>query len=214
MTKEGDKYLNRIKEDYKAHGNFRISRADQRNIMFIGRSRTGKSTIKSILVDPTIVPDDLTLKSGTRNPLFETFHIYDNQIVLNIIDTPGLFERSTEIIDIRDNEAILNTIEVCINREITKFHVICFCVAITVGINQEDIDSLKLLVQFLGEEISKNSCLIIARCESKNDAQRKKMREELESDAHFKDIVGFFQLVFSFLVHLIEITIIMVIEVF
>ena len=85
----------------------------------------------------------------------------------------------------RDNETIMRTIEICANRELTKFHVICFCVAITTGINKEDIASLKLLADFLGKEISRNSCLIVTRCESKNDDQRNNMRMELMEDDLF-----------------------------
>ncbi|CAF4853478.1 unnamed protein product [Rotaria socialis] len=184
--------MNEIKADYTTDGKFHVTRAEPRNIMLIGRTRTGKSTIKSLLVDPTVVPTDLTLKSDSRDPLFETFHVSDNRIVLNIIDTPGLFEHGDDEMSIRDNDAILNTIEVCVNREITKFHVVCFCAAVTAGLNREDIDSLKLLVKFLGDEISKNSCLIITRCESKDDQQREKMRKELSEDTYFKEIAPFF----------------------
>ena len=60
-------------------------------------------SIKTLLVNPTKVPEELTLKSGTREPLFESFHASDNKMVLNIIDTPGLFERGGSEIDIRDN---------------------------------------------------------------------------------------------------------------
>jgi len=162
--------------------------------MLIGRTRTGKSTIKRLLVDPTTVPNDLTLKSDTRDPVFESFHINDNKIILNVIDTPGLFEHSNTEVDMRDNETIMRTIEICANRELTKFHVICFCVAITTGINKEDIASLKLLADFLGKEISRNSCLIVTRCESKNDDQRNNMRMELMEDIYFKEIAHFFQL--------------------
>jgi hypothetical protein len=161
--------------------------------MLIGRTRTGKSTIKMLLVDPTTVPNDLTLKSGTKDPLFESFFVDDNHVVLNIIDTPGLFEHGTREFDIRDNNTILNTIDVCANREITKFHVICFCVAINNGINQEDIASLNLLVDFLGSEISRNSCLIVTRCEMKDEPQRAALRAELLNDVHFKSIANFFQ---------------------
>ncbi len=194
MTEKRNKTINEIKADYKKNGIYQVTRADQRNVLLIGRTRTGKSTIKSLLVDPTVVPDDLTLKSGTKDPLFESFHIGDNSIVLNIIDTPGLFEHGNTEIDPRDNQKILNTIEICANREITKFHVVCFCVAITIGINQEDIESLKLLVNFLGKEISKNSCLIVTRCESKDEKQRENMRNELLEDNYFKEIAPFFEL--------------------
>jgi hypothetical protein len=83
--------------------------------------------------------------------------------------------------------------------EITKFHVICFCVTITVGINSEDVQSLHLLTKFLGDEISNNSCLIITHCESKNEEQRNKMKSELDEDVFFKTIAPFFKLGVFFL---------------
>jgi predicted GTPase len=179
------KIIDEIKIDYTAAGKYQVTRAEQKNVMLIGRTRTGKSTIKSLLVDPTVVPDDLTLESGTRDPLFESFYIRGNELVLNIIDTPGLFEHSTKEITIRDNATILRTIEICVNREVTKFHAVCFCIAITAGINQEDIELLKLLVDFLGQEISSNLCLIVTRCESRTDIQRAKLKSELMEDSYF-----------------------------
>ncbi|CAF3348137.1 unnamed protein product [Rotaria sp. Silwood2] len=163
--------------------------------MLIGRTRTGKSTIKALLVDPTKIPDEIMLKSGTREPLFESFHSLQNNIVFNIIDTPGLFERGPkDEMTIRDNETILKTISMCVNMEITKFHVICFCMSLTSGINQEDIKSLELLVDFLGKELSDNSCLIITHCESKTKEQLNALRKELVEDMFFKNIASFFKL--------------------
>nr|ACD54613.1 AIG1-like protein [Adineta vaga] len=164
------------------------------NILIIGRTRTGKSTIKTLLVDPTNIPDELTLKSGTKDPHFQSFHLNEKNNVLNIIDTPGLFERSSNEIDIRDNETIMNTIKMCANMEITKFHAICFCVSLTNGINEQDITSTEKLIEYMGPEISKNSCLIITHCESKTEAQREKLKEELIHDAHFRNIARFFKL--------------------
>jgi GTP-binding protein EngB required for normal cell division len=183
-----------LKEKYTNSGNYRLTEANQRNIMIIGRSRTGKSTIKSLLVDPTVVPDQMTLKSGTRDPDFKSFYIDDNKIVLNIIDTPGLFERSDSKLDIRDNDTILKTIEMCINREITKFHVICFCVAITVGINEQDMQSLTMLAEFLGPQVQSNSCLIVTRCETKDEDQLAELDRELRKDTFFQKIVSYFGL--------------------
>ncbi|CAF1189425.1 unnamed protein product [Adineta ricciae] len=188
------KIMAQIQGDYLCHGKHRVTRANHKNVMLIGRTRTGKSCIKMLLTDPTKVPDELTLKSGTREPLFESFHAHDNKMVLNIIDTPGLFERGTSEIDIRDNETIMRTIQFCINMEITKFHVICFCIAITNGINAEDIKSLELLIEFLGPELANNSCLIITHCESKAVDQLETYKQELLQDHFFRSIASYFKL--------------------
>lgn len=188
------KLLTEIESDYKQHGKNTTKKVKSNNIMIIGRTRSGKTTIKSLMLDPTIVPDELTLKSGTRDPLIESFHIADINAALNIIDTPGLFERGTEEDSLRDNDAILTTIEKCANMEITSFHVICFCVSITSGINGEDVRSIELFMKFLGDEISSNLCLIITHCESKNEEQRHTIKKELEEDKFFKKIAPFFKL--------------------
>ncbi|CAF5157207.1 unnamed protein product, partial [Rotaria magnacalcarata] len=58
----------------------------------------------------------------------------------------------------------------------------------------EDINSLKLLAQYLGQETAKNSCVIITRCESISKKQREKLKKELIEDFDFKQIAPFFKL--------------------
>lgn len=192
-TKRKD-LLEKIEIDYRNYGQYKMSKVKSNNIVIIGRTRSGKSTIKSLLFDPTKVPEELTLKSDTRDPLIESFYIADRDTTLNIIDTPGLFERGTATDNIRNNEAILKTIEKCANMEITSFNIICFCIAITAGINEEDVQSIKLFIEFLGNEISNNSCLIITHCETKNAEQRQTIKKELEDDKFFKKIASYFKL--------------------
>jgi hypothetical protein len=146
-----------------------------------------------MLIDPTDVPDAMTLMPGTIDPKFESFFVADNHMVLNIIDSPGLFERGSKEQDIRDNMVIMRTIEDCINHEITKLHVICFCMSFTTGLHQEDVETVRLLINFLGEDISRNSCLILTRCESMDEEQRNRMKKELLEDAHFKKIAPYFK---------------------
>ena len=77
--------------------------------------------IKSLLVDPTVVPDKMSLKSSTRNSLSESFLVRDNPIVPNINDTVGLLEYGNNEIHIHDNETILQMIELGINYKIKQF---------------------------------------------------------------------------------------------
>jgi hypothetical protein len=51
-----------------------------------------------------------------------------------------------------------------------------------------------MLSKFLGNDLSKNSCLIVTYCESKDEEQREKIRIELKKDVHFEDIQSFFKL--------------------
>jgi hypothetical protein len=78
--------------------------------------------------------------------------------------------------------------------EITWFNVICFAVAINVGINDEDVRSIDLFMKALGDEISSNACLIVTHCEAKNEEQRSRIKKELEEDKFFKRIKPYFKL--------------------
>ena len=189
-----EKLMKTIKDEFQNFGHNHTKETEQKYIMLIGRTRTGKSTIKTLLKDPTAQPKDLTLKSETKDATLDSSFLHENNIVLNILDTPGLFERAGVDENPRDNESILSTIKICVEREVTQFHVICFCASITDGINKEDIEAIKLLRNFLGEEIAENSCLIVTRCESKSEQQRDRIQQELQKDKHFVELKSYFRL--------------------
>jgi len=230
IKEQQDEIASLISDAYVNHVSYKVRRVIPKNIMLIGRTRTGKSTIQNVLVDPRKIGTESTLYAQTRDAEFQSYivegssakldqqatdstHANDTNCqvrnqetstylenlpekaitVLNIIDTPGLFEHAASAEDIQDNTAILKTIETCIRREITKFHLICFCASFESGINDQDIASLKILVEFLGKDVSKNSCLIITRCESKDAEQRDKLVKEITNDIHFKEIASYFQ---------------------
>ncbi|CAF2858380.1 unnamed protein product [Rotaria sp. Silwood2] len=185
--------MDNIGAAYREKVKHKVQRVQHKNVLLIGRTRTGKSTLKQLLVDPTTISEELTLASQTKNATFESFIIDDNQVVINIIDTPGLFERGTDENQVRDNQAILRTIEQCIEREITKFHLVGFCASFESGINDQDVKAIRELIDFLGQGVSKNSCLIVTRCESKSQDQRQKLMKEIETDMHFKPLAGYFK---------------------
>jgi predicted GTPase len=137
-----------------------------RNILLLGRTLTGKSTLKSVLVDPTTMAKGIYPWLEGGDPHIESFNVHSEQIVLNIIDTPGMFERCSDADLKRSNEAILQTMKVFIQRAVTELHVICFCIAVIDGLNSDDIKSIRLLYEYFGENIKRISCLIVTRCEN------------------------------------------------
>ena len=185
--------MKQIKKHYAEQKCSHVVEVSVKNIVIIGRSRTGKSTIKTMLINPTDPPKDLSLMAGTRDASMQSFFVDDENLILNIIDTPGVFEHQTTEDIRRDNDTIVAAIEKCIKLEITKYHLICFAFSMPAGIQSDDIEALQLFIDRLGPDVSQNSCLIITRAEAKTPEQRSKLRQELLNDTQFKKISNYFK---------------------
>jgi hypothetical protein len=73
-----------------------------------------------------------------------------------------------------------------IRSKVTQLHFVCFCVSIETNINTDDLHAIKTFFDFLGSEIRKNACLIITKCESKDEQQREKICAEARNNLDFK----------------------------
>eukprot|EP01084_Bolivina_argentea_P172446 298711_1 len=140
---------------------YKLVRAETRNVIFVGRSRAGKTALIDVLKNKDYHPPLFTIVRGTEEVTLESFTMrvkgseqYKNfQLQLNIMDTPGLFERTIDINDQRTNEIILDTIKKCIELEITKINHVYFVMSIQQGLNTEDLKSFRLFAElFLGME--------------------------------------------------------------
>ena len=136
---------------------YELVTADTRNILFVGRSRTGKSTLIKVLQDKNYSPPLVDLMRGTVDVEVTSFTMrsdkYDNNLHFNILDTPGLFEVTSSLDDRRTNEVILDLIKKCVDREITKINHVYFVMSIESGLNPQDIKAFDLFSQlFIGME--------------------------------------------------------------
>jgi hypothetical protein len=94
---------------------------------------------------------------------------------------------------ILQNSNLWNINEACARIGVNQFHLICFCVTITTGINGHDVDIFQRLIDHFGKEmIYNNLCLIVTCCESKDDEQRIRICDELKRDFHFHSIAKCF----------------------
>jgi len=97
---------------------------------------------------------------------------------INIMDTPGLFERLIVDADTRNNELIKATISKCLEFEITKLHGLFFVCSFTGGINKEDIDSiLQMNKLFAGAD--KAFSLLVTHCEAKMHEKRDALEAQI-----------------------------------
>jgi septin family protein len=104
-----------------------VEGASTRNVLILGRSRSGKSTIVGVLKDPTFGAENLSIfasKSGPTLLSFSMKNIDDEKgsvYALNIIDTPGLQEQSMENESVRNDESILQSVMFCLmNTKLSK----------------------------------------------------------------------------------------------
>merc|ERR1712137_960401 len=123
--------------------------SEHRNVLMVGRTRSGKSTTLEVLKDPCYTPPNDTIFSETVDSKCWSFALkrrsQDGRTVdysLNLIDTPGLFEvKGGQSGEERTNEVIKNTISQCLENEITHIHAIIMFVTFEAGINQEDVQA-------------------------------------------------------------------------
>jgi len=100
-------------QDYK----FRVT--EVRNILLVGRSRSGKTTVIRTLrgVENAIKP--LTIFSDTKTVNFRNFSLQGENTLdytFNIVDTPGLFEVKRTGQKARTDEEILDMIADCLKK--------------------------------------------------------------------------------------------------
>ena len=105
------------------HCDYTLVPADNRNIIFVGKSRAGKTTLIEVLKNKDHNPKKRKLLSETKRASMESFHMKSSDaqdLHFNVMDTPGLFEVANSLEDKRTNEVIVELIKACIDMEVTK----------------------------------------------------------------------------------------------
>jgi len=173
--------IDAILKKAQAANRIKLKNAINRNIIFLGRTRTGKSTALKVLKDAIHIASPVSMFSDTVNPNLYSFTVESSLLPakppttitpsspgqnqtpvpteinynINIIDTPGLFEVKSKDanVDLRDNEVIKKMILKCMEYEITKIHAIFFVCSFSLGVNKEDLQAFaEFLKLFRGAE--------------------------------------------------------------
>jgi GTP-binding protein EngB required for normal cell division len=151
-----------------------------RNMVLIGRTRTGKSTISDTLQDPFHLPSLPVLFAGTRRIAFNritTTH-QGNSYFFTIIDSPGLYDVVQKEGERLTNATIKTHLDECITKDITHIHAFAFVVSrSSSGINIQDIQSM-VFIQSNYPQLQNFLMLIITHCEEDDASERNKFLEE------------------------------------
>jgi len=128
--------------------------AVQRNVVLLGKSGVGKTTCIEVLKDASYcTPRGYSLLSSSVDSVYTPLVIHNGEgksYSINVIDTPGLFEVRTSTANKRSNDDILHSITDCIKGSITSISCVFIVVPFTSVLNQEDLQALNAIKEFLG----------------------------------------------------------------
>jgi len=163
------------------------TKTEMRNIIMVGRTRSGKSTAISVLKDTCYKPPSFNIFSETARPKFSSFVLTESRqnYIINVIDTPGLFEQKGEESKARDNDIIMSTILESVKHKVTSVNSLMIFASCEAGIRPDDIQALEHFLRlFGGAEV--NLALCITRSESRNE----KNKEELVAQLRLHPTLG------------------------
>jgi len=164
-TKLTDADVANAKHEITRQNEFELIETETRNVLLLGKTRSGKSTAVSVLKDPCYEPKDFSLFSETVEAKFQSFSIKDNQMrdeitgpvikkyTINVIDTPGLFEVKAigDTMETRTNDSIISTISKCLENEITKLNCVMMFASFDAGVDENDVESIKIFAKLFGK---------------------------------------------------------------
>eukprot|EP01087_Luapelamoeba_hula_P011589 TRINITY_DN315_c0_g1_i2.p1 TRINITY_DN315_c0_g1~~TRINITY_DN315_c0_g1_i2.p1 ORF type:complete len:384 (+),score=87.92 TRINITY_DN315_c0_g1_i2:217-1368(+) len=171
----------------EAKNAIRLKNANTRNIILLGRTRAGKSTVLQTMKNPFIFARECKLFSQTKDPKLYSFTMEwmsESDVPvnynINVIDTPGLFEVRPGGEARRPDDEIKHLIAKCLEFEITRLHCLFFVCSFQGGVNSEDVAAINQLnAMFKGA--NKQFHLLVTRNEGKSGFRQKKLEADIRA---------------------------------
>jgi len=175
-----------VKEKSEGLDNYKFQEGIPRNLIVMGRSRSGKTTLIKVIENLGYVPPPLSLFNNTRkiemHPLVTTIAHNGKRYMINLIDTPGFEDRTMYGQKPMSNQQIKNLIDQCISYRITEIHVFAFVFSLQAGINSDDVKSMKF-IQRNYPNLGKHFALVLTHCEDYNEVHcRRLIKDFFETD--------------------------------
>ena len=170
MDKPEDNNENLTQDQIKeSNRNIFIRRTKVINILLLGNSHTGKTTIVETLLCPSL---ETNTKATTYSRTFDPYKInlsFEYEMCnyqINIIDTPGFKESRKN--NTRKDNAILELIKTVLRYDINEFHVVAFVIPVenNDGHYSKHKETFNWLKSILDDRVSQYSLLIITKSDT------------------------------------------------
>jgi GTP-binding protein EngB required for normal cell division len=167
------------------------------NLLLMGKTRTGKSTVVRVLEDPCHVPQESKLHSETKEVEIHSITsmlIRDDKVyAFNVIDTPGFYDQIKKEGVKLTNDDIKAQIQKCMKQNVTNIHLFAYVLNLKGSVDSEDIASM-VFVKTHFPWVQKYVCLLVTHCEEASPEQRKQKVNEFfqTKSVADKDLQTFF----------------------
>jgi len=171
---------------------YMFTESNTRNILLVGKSRSGKTTAINTLKGINNYVTKATIFSETKQPKLTTFALKSTRLLphytFNLIDTPGLSEIKKDGEEARTDDEITSIITTLLKMEITKIHIIFLFCSVQATIERTDLEVMKKLQQHFGTEV--NMAICITRSEKYDSKKKKNLKKELLEHKEMKEIIN------------------------
>jgi len=144
------------------YGGYTVCDTHNINMLLIGRSQSGKSTIIDSLQEPQSgfqMSGFSTTKVPSCSSLIITDENANKKYQLNIIDTPGLRELCEDNKN-RSDDDLMSLITFCVDNNITTLNLICF-VSKAGETHQLDVEVFEQFMKYFGKKLSAISLMVL-----------------------------------------------------
>ncbi|CAF1206545.1 unnamed protein product [Adineta ricciae] len=169
------------------------------NILFVGSSQSGKSTLIKVLENQDYKSSH-TGFSETKQPCFKSFTVTTDPTnpaaivyLLNIIDTPGLKEIRRQTTETRTDDELLSDIDAFIRHHFDRLHCLCF-VAEAGRVHQKDLEIFEKLMNFFGPKLSAYSMLILTSADKYTNEKLEEFKNDIRDHQLSKRIYNYCKL--------------------
>ena len=176
---------------------YKLCICEERTLLLIGRSRTGKSIISKVLRDVKHVAPPWSLYSETRAPNIQRLVVKrpsdKKSYMMKIIDTPGFFDVARTRKGQLHNTSTTKSINEFISNHVQGMHLVAFVFSLTAGINEQDIKAM-IYVKENFPHLKPYCVLVVTGCEETTEEMRTQLIDEFfkHQEVHKQNLRSFF----------------------